>query len=161
LSRVRKEIIMERNDELKELRRGGETLRVIGERFGISKERVRQLTKGIIPNKPEKVKAKSMPHSLLERLERFIDKSDNCWEWTASTTKQGYGHLTFRYRTLYAHRAMWECINGEIPDGLDVLHKCDNPPCVNPDHLFLGTHQDNMKDRDLKGRGRNKFSILI
>lgn len=153
---------MERNDIIRELRSGGRSLQSIGDEYSISKERVRQLTEGIVPNKIKKVNSKKLPNSLLGRLERWVNKgdTDECWEWKASTTKNGYGHLVFNYETLYAHRAMWECMNGKIPDGLDVLHSCDNPSCVNPDHLFLGTHQDNMRDRNSKARfGTAKLSV--
>jgi hypothetical protein len=72
-----------------------------------------------------------------------------CWEWMGST--QRYGHFRYPGGQL-AHRFSWELENGPVPEGLHVLHKCDNPSCVNPDHLFLGTHDDNMKDKAAKGR---------
>ena len=67
-------------------------------------------------------------------------------------SNRGYGWFCFRQKTVRAHRASWELHNGPIPNGLHVLHKCDVRCCVNPDHLFLGTHLDNMRDRHLKGR---------
>ena len=153
---------MERNEIMRELRARGKTLQSIGDEYGISRERVRQLTEGIIPNKVRKVNSRKLSNSLLERIERWIDKSniEGCWEWVAGKSKQGYGRLTFKHNYIYAHRAMWECANGEIPEGLDVLHSCANPSCVNPNHLFLGTHQDNMKDRNSKARfGTAKLSV--
>ena len=95
--------------------------------------------------------------AVLKRLFRNIKVSDKeCWEWQGATTN-GYG--TFRDNEvaenfkLLVTRVAWVVIKGEpIPDNLHVLHRCDNPKCFNPDHLFLGTHQDNMKDRDNKGR---------
>lgn len=82
---------------------------------------------------------------------------DKCWEWQRSTDKDGYGQFylmddTGWHRQL-SHRGSWEMINGEIPKGLCVLHKCDNPKCVNPKHLFLGTKLDNTLDMIAKGRG--------
>lgn len=76
----------------------------------------------------------------------------NCWEWIRPVSKRGYAQ--FRVDTIKtgAHRFSWELVNGKIPDGLFVLHKCDNRKCVNPNHLFLGTNQDNMNDRNFKNR---------
>lgn len=74
--------------------------------------------------------------------------SDECWIWTGPRVRGGYG----RAGVNLAHRLAWERANGPIPEGLFVLHRCDNPPCCNPSHLFLGTHDDNMRDRDAKGR---------
>ena len=74
-----------------------------------------------------------------------------CWEWLGSTIGNGYG----QYQTLgecYAHRVSFRLNVGEIPKGIHVLHKCDNPICVNPDHLLLGTQQDNVDDMYKKGR---------
>jgi hypothetical protein len=81
-----------------------------------------------------------------------VQKDTECWEWTAATTPAGYGKLTFYGESLAAHRVSWELSNGPIPDGLWVLHRCDNPPCVRPEHLFLGTPRDNTLDMHLKGR---------
>lgn len=73
-----------------------------------------------------------------------------CWVWKSSRNRpRGYGS----FKAQRAHRVSWELVNGPIPDGLWVLHKCDNPPCVRPDHLFLGTVGDNVRDMTAKGRG--------
>lgn len=88
-------------------------------------------------------------------LNRFLSKiiinqETGCWIWTAST-RGGYGYFWYD-KSESAHRVSYEHFIGPIPDGLDVLHTCDNKLCVNPEHLFVGTHQDNMFDMSEKGR---------
>lgn len=77
---------------------------------------------------------------------------DRCWQWTASVLQDGYGQFGVNGSTTRAHRYSWELYNGKIPDGLSVLHHCDNQLCVNPKHLFLGTHRQNMLDMTNKKR---------
>lgn len=90
---------------------------------------------------------------------RFFGKfkeSPSCWEWLAYRDRKGYGRFMVPgSKTSLAHRFSWELHRGPIPTGMCVLHRCDNPPCVNPAHLFLGTLQDNVRDMIQKGRGSN------
>jgi hypothetical protein len=93
--------------------------------------------------------------SLQERFERQYTPEPNsgCWLWAGfERSNQGYGGIQIGGRAKFAHRVSWELHRGPIPDGLFVLHKCDVPSCVNPDHLFLGTKRDNAIDRHRKGR---------
>ena len=83
-----------------------------------------------------------------------VDKKNNCWEWTAALfAKTGYGQFALTSKKPEtAHRMSWMLTHGEIPNGLFVLHHCDNRLCCNPSHLFIGTHKDNMVDMSQKGR---------
>lgn len=95
-------------------------------------------------------------HDFWERVS--LGDKDECWLWLGATTEAGYGTLTINHKPLGAHRMSWILMNGEIPKGMNVCHKCDIPPCVNPNHLFLGTHQENMDDKVKKGRQPTRFT---
>lgn len=100
------------------------------------------------------------------RFDRFFDRTENsCWEWKGSRFGSGYGQFFAGYAedgrrlNIHAHRFAYELNFGPIPEGHYILHRCDNPPCVNPEHLFLGTQTDNVHDMFAKGRARPKGRV--
>lgn len=104
---------------------------------------------GIHPNEPAET-----------RFWMRVDKSGECWTWTAARGDHGYGSFTDDDgRSVSAHRFSHQLHYGPIPKGLVVCHKCDNPPCVRPDHLFLGTQADNVRDMQAKGRAVSGWAI--
>ena len=97
-----------------------------------------------------------MKQTTEQRFWSHVRKTDTCWLWTGSKRNKGYGAFVWSYRDMViqgrAHRFSWELVNGKIPKGLCCLHKCDNPSCVRPDHLWIGTKKDNNADMVAKNR---------
>lgn len=95
---------------------------------------------------------KSQERPIEERFWEKVKKTSECWLWTAAVDRKGYGRIGLGPDLLGAHRYSWELAYGPIPDGMAVLHHCDNPLCVRPEHLWLGTIADNNRDMIKKGR---------
>ena len=97
------------------------------------------------------------PHNAIAAVNRFLSfvqvRSAGCWTWLGCTDLDGYGRFGVAGKTVLAHRVSYEMHNGKIPTNMCVLHRCDNPGCVNPAHLWSGTYLDNAQDRENKNRG--------
>lgn len=107
-----------------------------------------------------RVHAEKMYRSPEERLWSRVSKlPSGCWEWQGYRMPFGYGQMGIGKRLVLTHRLAWELTNGPIPDGLVLRHSCDNPPCVNPGHLSLGTQQDNVNDMVQRNRGARLFDL--
>jgi len=110
------------------------------------------MPKGVYPRKP-RTNLRPLP----DRFWAKVAKTEGCWLWTAAHSRRRnatYGHFGVGRRVRMAHRVSWMLSNGPIPGGAQILHRCDTPLCVRPDHLFLGTQADNVRDMWAKGRGR-------
>lgn len=133
----------------------------IGKMYSISRERVRQIVAKVYPgysrlHKPKLTLEEKEQLRIAKRIDKFwrsynLDSATGCWNWNLGKFPSGYG--CFHYGSeQYAHRVAWILTNGETGD-LHVLHRCDNPSCINPSHMYLGTHRDNMMDREARFRG--------
>lgn len=148
-----------RNNEISELRLQGYTLAKIGEIYNLTRERVRQILSelGIQKPKLEKIKI-SYNEKIRQRIINNIEETENnCWLWKKNKTPLGYGTMSHKGHKQYVHRVSYQVFKNHIlinsgvikEDTVCVLHKCRNRNCVNPDHLYLGTQEDNARDRSL------------
>lgn len=93
---------------------------------------------------------------LKTKIESRLNKTENCWLWLGAATPTGYGIVTYKGKNYYTHRIMFEATKEPIKKFYNVMHKCDNPPCCNPDHLFQGMQYQNAEDKQIKGRAAKK-----
>lgn len=135
----------------------GLKLKEIGDQIGVSHEAIRRwLEKQGIDRRAASDYGADDQTRFWTHIVRRGD--DECWGWRG-TTRDGYGRTHFKGRLENANRIAWILANGPIPRGIFVLHTCDNRPCCNPNHLFLGTNVDNMRDMAIKGRAPSKLTI--
>jgi hypothetical protein len=133
-----------------------QTCSACGKRFLVPPSRLSRI-KTCSPECRARVKQDRTP----DRFWRFVDKAGECWLWNGLRLESGYGFFSLnasqekRNAGILAHRMSWKLAHGPIPDRAHVLHRCDNPPCVRPDHLFLGDQAINNADRDSKDRVRH------
>lgn len=109
---------------------------------------------------PPELQGARKPLPTRERLMKRVRQTETCWLWTGKKAGNGYGQFIHDGDFIGAHRAAWMVLRGPIPTGMYVLHRCDVPLCINPDHLFLGTHRDNMRDMTAKGRHKSTRAAL-
>lgn len=102
-----------------------------------------------------------MQNNLTKRFFKHVKKTSTCWLWIGNKIKSGYGLFSIDGKRFYAHRVSWTIENGTIPFGKNILHRCDNPPCVRPGHLFDGTQRDNSIDMLSKKRGRSYGRLQV
>jgi hypothetical protein len=156
--------------EIRRLHSEGEIQRTIAERFGVSRAAVAKIVHGKIwaedggkltnENWYDGIDSPELRPKDVERFWRGVNRGspDSCWEWLKSVKAGlGYGQFGFAGKTLASHRVAYKIAFGPFDESLDVCHKCDNPPCCNPSHLFLGTASDNMRDAVRKGRKQWKL----
>lgn len=134
------------------------SVRDAAERFGISVPHVYKIIKGAA--RPDAGGPTLRGRTFLTNKDRLllgitVNSETGCWEWQGTTSRMGYGSIWAEGKLQAAHRLAFRVFVGCFPEEMYVLHRCDNPPCCNPDHLFLGTHTDNMRDMAKKGRSKD------
>jgi len=115
------------------------------------KKRAKEIKKKISSSLKKSKPPKDLDY-IKEKIQNYTKDKAGCWIWNGATTNFGHGRIKINNKTLSVHRISYEIHRGKIPNGLFVCHHCDNPTCINPKHLFLGTRSDNMKDAYNKGR---------
>lgn len=167
--------MLENREIILNLRKERKTYQEIGVLLGVSKQRIEQVCKRLGIKKTPKILKE--PISYIEKKRELLlkfhlkDELSGCWNWTRSKAPTGYGATSFLGRRAYTHRVAYHIFKDQsfpvFQDGrnesssIHICHTCDNPSCINPDHLWAGTPEENMKDRDLKKRDKHSKTIDI
>ena len=145
-------------EDIISLRKRGVSLKRIAEKYGVTYQRIQQIIGPSKHLKPKKVTPRKLTRDEIFWSRVDIRGENDCWPWVG----YGNGIVTHRYpncrytgKSEGTHRAAYLSKRGPIPDGMEVCHTCDNPICCNPNHLFLATHLENVRDRVSKGRNKN------
>lgn len=153
----------ERNRMIARMRKGGVSLQAIGTHLGLTKQRVAQVCSQLsIKVKIPKVYEENYTDKKYKSIKRniIVDATTRCWEWQGGRSTGGYAATSIGGQKTYVHRFMYEYSKGsKIKEGNHICHTCDNPSCVNPDHLWEGTAGQNMMDRDNKKDLRSGYRI--
>lgn len=147
-------------NEVMGLYRDGLSVAAIGRRFGFTGKPVRRILREAgVALRLHGARTRTDEEIRACLLRNYIETESGCWEWQASRSRKGYGTMGRDGKSVLAHRVSMEILGGQVPGELQVCHHCDNPPCINPRHLFVGTNADNVQDK--MGKGRHVTNPLV